>query len=94
MAQIDDEYVRNQLIINHGIEQVVLEPDRKKAQEFMDKGGPLVRNVKACFCLNDRDPMKGHAYSVNKQTGASNFAPIDSWRGHPRMCANKEAQIA
>jgi chromosome segregation ATPase len=91
--QISNDLVRNQLIINQSIEQVVLIRSRDEATNFMDSGGPRLRNVRMCFCMSDRSRREGHSLTFNPQTGSSNLSPIQEYRGQHRMQADKTAQV-
>jgi len=57
--QIDHELVRNQVIINHSIEQVILIANREKAMEVMypPSNGPPPRNVR--FCISTHPHRRG-----------------------------------
>ena len=89
--KIEDHLVRNQLIINQSIDQVVLIGDRGKGADFMGGRGPQTRNVKMCFTFADGDKRRGRLY--NYTTGGVNNSPIDQYKGQLRMQADKEDQI-
>ncbi|KAF2278558.1 dna repair protein-like protein rad18 [Westerdykella ornata] len=93
VLRIDNNLVRNTLIVNHGIEQVALIPKRAEAEEFVHNGDPMRRNVKMCFAMSDRDPTKGHAINFNSNTGSINIGPILAYTFSPRMQADKEPQL-
>ncbi|KAL2130186.1 hypothetical protein VTI74DRAFT_6798 [Chaetomium olivicolor] len=52
VLKIDNRLIRDQLIINHMVEQVILVPQRAQAQQIMFDGAPP-RNVKACVSFHD-----------------------------------------
>lgn len=91
--QIENNLVRNQMIINNSIDQIVLIKDRATAEEFMHRGGPPRRNVKVCLTMHDRDPNKGHAINLNASSGNISIGPIMSWPHKTRMQADKGPQL-
>ncbi|KAF2658046.1 dna repair protein-like protein rad18 [Lophiostoma macrostomum CBS 122681] len=93
VLNFDNNMVRNQMIINHQIDQAVLIQSRAEAEEFMHNDGELRKNVKMCFTFADRDKTKGHSITGNTITGSVNLGPIDSYIGSPRMQADKEQRI-
>jgi chromosome segregation ATPase len=90
--KIDDHLVRNQLIINQQIDQVVLIGERAKGADFMHGRDSNTRNVKMCFTFADGDRRKGRLYNYTSSGGVNN-SPIDEYRGQLRMQADKEDQI-
>ncbi|KAK0610496.1 hypothetical protein B0T17DRAFT_116000 [Bombardia bombarda] len=64
VLKFDDLRVRDQLIINHMIEQVILVPERVKAQEIMFSGAPP-RNVKVCLAFHDLKRNEAIRMTVN-----------------------------
>ncbi|CAO2656318.1 Nn.00g051210.m01.CDS01 [Neocucurbitaria sp. VM-36] len=90
--KIEDHLVRNQFIINQGIEQTVLIQDRTEGSRFMHARGPLTRNVKMCFTFADGDKRRGRVINFTSN-GGINDSPIDEYQGALRMQADKEAQI-
>jgi hypothetical protein len=91
-TQIEDHLIRNQLIINQGIEQTVLIDDPNEGADFMFRRGPNTRNVKMCFTFKDGDKTRGRVINYTGNGGINN-SPIDEFRGQLRMQADKEAQI-
>jgi chromosome segregation ATPase len=59
VLEIDNDLVRNQLIIHHGIEQCLLIPKREDANRIMYHG-PKPANTKYAFCLHDNRRDCGH----------------------------------
>ncbi|KAH7138112.1 dna repair protein-like protein rad18 [Dendryphion nanum] len=94
VLKFDNELVRSQMIINNGIDQIVLIKDRKQAEEFMHTGGDRRKNVRACFAMMDRDPQRGHSIALNLNSGAISLGPIAKWDGRPRMQTDKESQLS
>jgi chromosome segregation ATPase len=90
---IDNNLVRNQLIINHGIEQVVLIPRKKEAEDLMHGPPSGRRNVRMCYFMAETDPTKGHVINVNQNSGAISLGPINPYRRKARMQADKEPQL-
>lgn len=83
--------VRQQLIINHTIEQVLLIENLEEASAALfDSERP--KNVKRCFCINSRDRRKGHHLSYNRM-GDPNQAPVPIYSGNPRMKSDAASQI-
>jgi hypothetical protein len=91
-TQIDDDLVRNQLIINQSIEQTVLIEDMKEGAKFMDDRGPPTTNVKMCFTFADGDTTKGRVINYNNAGGINN-SPIAPFTGSLRMQMDHEAKI-
>jgi chromosome segregation ATPase len=90
--KVENHLVRNQLIINQAIEQVVLIEDHKEANAFMDGGLPMTRNVKMCFHFSDGNKRKGRVLGFTP-SGGLNDSPIAEYRGQLRMQADKADQI-
>ncbi|KAL1867842.1 hypothetical protein VTK73DRAFT_3923 [Phialemonium thermophilum] len=93
VLNFDNQLVRDQLIINNGIDQVILVPDRVKAEEVMFRG-PAPRNVMACLTLHDG--KRGEGLRLTNR-GGSNFGttpvvPHPSQR--PRMKTDSGSQLA
>jgi chromosome segregation ATPase len=93
VLNIDNDLVRNQMIVNHMIDQVVLVRERTKGQKFMHDGGVQRKNVKVCFTMADNDPYKGHSITINS-SGSISIGPIAAFNGRSRMHADKGAQLA
>ena len=67
ILKIDNQLVRNQLIINNRIEQIILIQDRTKAERVM-MDGPAPRNVAACLCLHEK--KRGYGLRMTVRTNA------------------------
>ncbi|KAK4236944.1 P-loop containing nucleoside triphosphate hydrolase protein [Achaetomium macrosporum] len=93
VLKIDNRIVRDQLIINHMIEQVILIPERVRAQQVMFDGAPP-RNVKACLSFHDRKRGEGLrlAASNNGNISTSPIQPNPNLR--PRMKTDSDSQLA
>ena len=90
VLEIDNDLVRNSLIINQAAEQTVLIADREEARSFMyDNGRP--RNVKATMCiLSDRSKALRFEYSGRGELKSTN---VPAPRGPPRMKTDIQGQI-
>src|ERR1700761_6022526 len=89
IMQIDNDLVRNQLIINQGIDQTVLMEDRSEGTELMERN---VRGIRQVFCLHPRNPKAGIRLG---RTGGTDLSatPIRAWEGQPRMLADREEML-
>ncbi|KAJ6111608.1 hypothetical protein N7523_007669 [Penicillium sp. IBT 18751x] len=92
ILQIDNHMVRRQLIINHGVEQMLLIEDLEKASAVLFDG-QRPRNVKRCFCIDSRDRRRGIHLSFNRM-GEPSQAPVGVYHGHPRMQSDLASQIS
>ncbi|KAI5304023.1 Structural maintenance of chromosomes protein 6 [Ascosphaera pollenicola] len=92
VLDIDNELVKRQLVINNGIEQVLLIADLEEASRVMFDG-PRPRNVKRCFAIDRHNPSRGYALTYNR-TGGPGQSPIPAYRGQPRMKTDHESQIS
>lgn len=90
--QIENNLVKNQFIINQGVEQTVLIENAEEGQKFMTERGPLSTNVKMCFTFSNGDKRRGRVINYTGAGGVNN-SPIDEYRGQLRMQVDKEAQI-
>lgn len=81
--------MKNQFIINQGIEQTVLMEDSEEGHPFI-KSRPA--NVKMCFTLLNGDKRRGQVISLTGGGGV-NISPIEEYRGQLRMQVDKDAQI-
>ncbi|KAL4911815.1 hypothetical protein BDW62DRAFT_196104 [Aspergillus aurantiobrunneus] len=91
VLQIDNELVRRQLIINHGIEQNLLIENLEEASSILfDDDRP--RNVKRCYCINQSDNRRGIHLSYSR-TGEPSHAPVSVYNGNPRMKSDRDSQI-
>ncbi|KAH6844875.1 P-loop containing nucleoside triphosphate hydrolase protein [Chaetomium sp. MPI-CAGE-AT-0009] len=92
VLKIDNQMVRDQLIINHMIEQVILIPERVRAQQVMFDGAPP-RNVKACLAFHDRKRGEGLRLAMtNGNISTSPIQPNPNLR--PRMKTDSDSQIS
>lgn len=91
MQKIDNEAVRRLLIINHGIEQMLLIEDVDEATSTLFDGPPL-RNVKRCFSIDQRDRRRGFHLAYGRH-GQASSTPVAAFEGRPRMKSDIDAQI-
>ncbi|KAJ5593003.1 hypothetical protein N7537_009907 [Penicillium hordei] len=89
--QIDNELVRRQLIINHGIEQMLLIEDVKEASAVLFDG-TRPRNVKRCYSIDPKDRRRGLHLSYSR-AGEPSQAPVMGWTDGPRMKSDVALQI-
>lgn len=89
--QIDNDLVRRQLIINHGIEQIVLIENVEEASKTLFEG-PRLRNVKRCFSIDATDRRRGTTLAYGR-TGEPSQSPIAPFTGRARMRTDIDSQI-
>lgn len=90
VLEIDNDMVRNQLIINQAIEQIVLIPDNNEASCFMNQGAKP-RNVRAAVAFG-AERGSGLRYEVSR-FGGGKASPIGPWEGAARMQTDRAEQI-
>jgi chromosome segregation ATPase len=93
ILKIDNRIVRDQLIINHMIEQIILIPERARAQQVMFDGAPP-RNVKACLCFHDRKRGEGLRLAANNNGNISTSPLQPNPHLRPRMKTETGSQVA
>ncbi|KAL2785718.1 P-loop containing nucleoside triphosphate hydrolase protein [Aspergillus keveii] len=91
VLQIDNDLVRRQLVINHGIEQNLLIENLEEASSILFDGD-RPRNVKRCYCINKSDRRRGIHLSYSRN-GEPSQAPVSVYNGNPRMRSDRESQI-
>ncbi|KAF4223894.1 hypothetical protein CNMCM8980_009860 [Aspergillus fumigatiaffinis] len=91
VLQIDNDLVRRQLIINHGIEQMLLIERLEDASSVLFDG-QRPKNVKRCYCIDRTDRRRGIHLSYSR-TGDPSQAPVQAYNGSPRMKSDLESQI-
>ncbi|KAL4733042.1 hypothetical protein BDV11DRAFT_200867 [Aspergillus similis] len=89
--QFDNELVRRQLVINHGIEQNLLIENLEEASSVLFDG-ERPRNAKRCFCINKSDTRRGILLSYSRN-GEPSQAPVSVYSGNPRMKSDRDSQI-
>ncbi|QIX00583.1 hypothetical protein AMS68_006100 [Peltaster fructicola] len=92
VVNIDNDLVRNQLIINQAIEQIVLIQDRQQGYRYYAaESRPL--NVKAVIVMADDRKGGGVRYDWSR-FGGQRSSSIQTWQGASRMQTSREEQIA
>ncbi|KAK5716738.1 Structural maintenance of chromosomes protein 6 [Elasticomyces elasticus] len=86
---IDNELVRNCLIINVAIEQIVLFEKRNDAQRYLLDGAKPA-NVKAVMYIGN-DPKNAVRLEVNN--GQAKSSPVQGWTGTLRMQTDHDQQM-
>ncbi|KAG9649143.1 DNA repair protein Rad18, partial [Aureobasidium melanogenum] len=89
VLEIDNDAVRNCLIINQGIDQTVLIPQREAANQFAQSHP---RNVKGTICHHEHIRGRGMRYAPTRSGGLS-MGPVKPWTGQLRMQTSLEAQL-
>ncbi|KAL5597043.1 hypothetical protein BROUX41_006290 [Berkeleyomyces rouxiae] len=92
VLDFDNTTVRDALIINHSIEQVILIKNRSEAESVIFGG--KVKNCAGCLTFHDHVSKRGSGIMLSSRDG-SNFSstPIDRFHGSPRLRSDAEDQI-
>ncbi|RDL32494.1 Uncharacterized protein BP5553_08950 [Venustampulla echinocandica] len=94
VLDIDNDLVRNQLIIGQAIEQSLLISSREEGSKIMFDG-PKPRNVRQCFTLHDKRRDVGHRLGWMGRNSNSEIIPVHyNLRRRPRMKTDVDSQIA
>jgi chromosome segregation ATPase len=93
VLEIDNDLVRNQLIITQGIEQTILVERREDAMKILFEG-TKPQNVRQCFCLHDNQRGWGLRLGYMRGLGNQAISPIAPTGRKPRMKTNAESQLA
>lgn len=88
VLRIDNDLVRNLLVINHFIEQTVLIQNQDEAKRFMYGSGQK-QNVKATITMA-RGAGNGTRYEYSR--GGQKASPVKAWAGAVRMQTDREEQ--
>ena len=83
-GKVDNDLVRNILIINHNIEQTLLIENRDKAVNIQLR---RIRSAKQIYAMKD-DRRGGGIRLGYSASGAETNSPFDGWSGHQRMQTN------
>ncbi|KAM0322401.1 hypothetical protein ACHAQA_009468 [Verticillium albo-atrum] len=89
--KIDNDWVRDQLIVNYMIEKIILIEKRKDAEEIMFAASGTPRDVSVSLSLHDHKRNQGIRIMV-KPSGIST-STVSEWRKTPRMKSDVETQI-
>lgn len=91
VLRIDNNLIRNTLIINTAIDQTVLIKDQQEAYRFTYEGGQRPHNVRAVIC---HAPERGAGVRMEyTRMGQQKISPVQKWRGQPRLKADREEQL-
>ncbi|KAJ5573064.1 hypothetical protein N7450_010048 [Penicillium hetheringtonii] len=93
IGEIDNPMVRRQLIIGHGVEQMLLIENLEEASSVLFDGTSRPKNVKRCYCIDSRDRRRGITLSYN-QMGDPSQSPVRAYPGHPRMKSDLASQVS
>ncbi|KAJ9359506.1 DNA repair protein [Paecilomyces variotii] len=91
VLEIDNDLVRRQLIINHGIEQMLLIEKLEEASSVLFDG-QRPKNVKRCYCIDPNDRRRGIHLSYSR-SGDPSQTPVAAYTGRSRMRTDSETQI-
>jgi chromosome segregation ATPase len=93
VLDIENDLIKKHLIITQGIEQSILVPDRQNGIRIMFDG-PRPKNVRQCFCINDRKRAWGFRLGyIGGQSHNREQSPIQPPKGKPKMKTQIESQI-
>lgn len=93
VLSFDNDLIRNQCIINQGIEKTVLVESREEANHVLTTQDP--RNVKQIFCFTDEQSGKKRGSGIRlakSPSGGTSLSPIKAWEGSQRMRTDVAAQ--
>jgi structural maintenance of chromosomes protein 6 len=95
VLRISNNIVRNQLIINQGIEKTVLIEDRVEAGNTLAHY-QLSRNIRQIFCFADSQEgeNRGKGLRVAKTKAGSSITPIMPYQKPLRMRSDMQAQLS
>jgi chromosome segregation ATPase len=94
VLEIDNELVRNQLIIGNSIEQCLLIKQRQDGYDYMYGPQGKPRNVKMCFTKHDTRRDAGHRLSWMGGGTSQDIGPVRYKLGlRPRMRTDVDKQI-
>ena len=83
--------VRRQIIIAHGVEQMLLIENLEEASAFLFDGQRR-QNVKRCYSIDAKDRRRGHHLSYNRM-GDPSQSPVPIYSGNPRMKTDLALQV-
>lgn len=91
ILRINEDIVRNNLIINQFIEQTVLIENMEEGRAFMYDNG-RVRNVTATITMTPGDRRAGSRWTYDR-TGEQKMGPVKAWPRGARMQTDREEEI-
>ncbi|CAK7207905.1 Structural maintenance of chromosomes protein 6 [Sporothrix eucalyptigena] len=92
ILEFDDPLIRDQLIINNYIEQVILIEDRRRAEQIMFNG-PAPQNVSACLALHDKKRGEGLRLTSRGGGNVSTTPVVPNVSQKARMKTDVDSQI-
>jgi chromosome segregation ATPase len=92
VLKFENDWVRDQLIINQTIEKVILVEERTKGEAIISDGN-APRNVSLCLCFHDKKRGEGLRLS-RKEDGSMSASPIQEYKRSSRMKSDNETRIA
>ena len=92
VLEFEDPLIRDQLIINNYIEQVILVENRRLAEQIMFNG-PAPQNVSACLALHDKKRGEGLRLTSRGGGNVSTTPVIPNLAQKPRMKTDMDSQI-
>ncbi|KAI9666478.1 MAG: Structural maintenance of chromosomes protein 6 [Bathelium mastoideum] len=91
ILEIQSDLVRNQLIINHAIEQTVLIKDQDQAFDYINRNPQgRARNTKSCIAFNVN--RRGHGIRYSKTGTSAKMDPVTPSDRATRLQTDNEAQ--
>ena len=91
VLEIDNMVVKNQLIISHAIEQILLIEKKENADKVMFSGSPPL-HVKACYRLNPNRRGWGVRLTLTGRDRNPAEDYVEPWKGPTRMLTEVEDQ--
>jgi structural maintenance of chromosomes protein 6 len=92
VLDIDDDLIRNQLIINYHVEQTILVEKQAEAERIMIDGGAAPRNVSAALSLHPQ--KRSHGVRLTFRNGSITTSTVAPHGGPPRMKSDQRGQVA
>ncbi|KXT02936.1 hypothetical protein AC578_10606 [Pseudocercospora eumusae] len=92
ILNIEDEAIRNTLVINHAIEQTVLFEDLDEGRDFMFGTGHRPQHVRATITLHPHNKSAGQRWDYDPH-GGEKVGPVAPWQGRGRMNVDKQEAI-
>ncbi|CAK7568212.1 MAG: Structural maintenance of chromosomes protein 6 [Sporothrix epigloea] len=92
ILEFEDPLIRDQLIINNYIEQVILVEDRRRAEQIMFNG-PAPQNVSACLAIHDKKRGEGLRLTSRGGGNVSTTPVVPNLAQKPRMKTDMDSQI-
>lgn len=91
VLRVEEDIVRNTLIINHSAEQTVLIKNNEEGKAWMYDNGRR-RNVRAVITMAEKERGGGHRWEWTRGSD-HRVGPVKKWGGLIRMKADKEEEL-